>query len=197
MCVQRYRVILTTFLTLIPSLAPYLGILFCVMCLYCSLGLQLFGGLVYSGNPKLEGTGLLEDDYLLFNFNDYPSGMVTLFNLVIMGNWQNWMESYAQLSRSSWALVYFVSFYVITVLLLLNLVIAFVLEAFFAQMELESSSGNDEPEQIDTQDSKESSSHQKHARFKARSGRVQMLLHHILSAELELEKNTSGGEHSV
>ena len=30
--------------------------------------------------------------YLLFNFNDYPSGMVTLFNLLVMGNWQIWME---------------------------------------------------------------------------------------------------------
>ncbi|KAI7997814.1 hypothetical protein LOK49_LG10G00583 [Camellia lanceoleosa] len=30
--------------------------------------------------------------YLLFNFNDYPNGMVTLFNLLIMGNWQAWMQ---------------------------------------------------------------------------------------------------------
>jgi hypothetical protein len=30
--------------------------------------------------------------YLLFNFNDYPSGMVTLFNLLVLGNWQVWME---------------------------------------------------------------------------------------------------------
>lgn len=30
--------------------------------------------------------------YLLFNFNDYPSGMVTLFNLLVMGNWQVWMQ---------------------------------------------------------------------------------------------------------
>lgn len=30
--------------------------------------------------------------YLLFNFNDYPNGMVTLFNLLVMGNWQVWME---------------------------------------------------------------------------------------------------------
>ncbi|RYR43372.1 hypothetical protein Ahy_A08g039791 isoform K [Arachis hypogaea] len=33
-----------------------------------------------------------ENSYLLFNFNDYPNGMVTLFNLVVMGNWQVWMQ---------------------------------------------------------------------------------------------------------
>ncbi|KAI8001056.1 CDPK-related protein kinase [Camellia lanceoleosa] len=36
--------------------------------------------------------------YLLFNFNDYPNGMVTLFNLLIMGNWQAWMQR----DLSSW-----------------------------------------------------------------------------------------------
>jgi hypothetical protein len=30
--------------------------------------------------------------YLLQNFNDFASGMVTLFDLLIMGNWQIWMD---------------------------------------------------------------------------------------------------------
>ncbi|KAM3332101.1 hypothetical protein ACQJBY_027744 [Aegilops geniculata] len=119
--VQRFRAFVATFFTLMSSLMPYLGIVFCILCMYCSLGLQIFGGLVY----------------LLFNFNDYPSGMVTLFNLLVMGNWQAWMESYWQLTGSSWSLIYFVSFYLISILLLLNLIVAFVLEAFFAEMELE------------------------------------------------------------
>lgn len=181
MRIPRYRKIIATFFTLIPSLTPYLGIIFCVMCLYCSLGLQLFGGLVHVDNPKLEGTSLEDNDYLFFNFNDYPSGMVTLFNLMVMGNWQIWMESYVQITGTSWALLYFISFYVITVLLLVNLVVAFVLEAFFAETELESNDGDEETDQ----DSKKESSRPKRIRSTARSGRVQKLLHHMLSAELE------------
>ncbi|KAL7215999.1 hypothetical protein ACSBR1_028029 [Camellia fascicularis] len=139
MHVQRYRAFVATFLTLIPSLMPYLGTIFCVMCIYCSLGLQIFGGTVNAGNPDLEGTDLAENDYVLFNFNDYPNGMVTLFNLLVMGNWHIWMQSYKELTGTSWTYAYFVSFYLITILLLLNLVMAFVLEAFFAEMELETS----------------------------------------------------------
>ncbi|XP_078168140.1 two-pore channel 1 isoform X2 [Carex rostrata] len=90
--VKRFRAFVATFLNLIPSLAPYLGMIFCVLCFYCSLGLQLFGGIVNSQNPKLQDTELYDNDYVLFNFNDYPNGMVTLFNLVVMGNWQVWME---------------------------------------------------------------------------------------------------------
>ncbi|EXB37988.1 Two pore calcium channel protein 1 [Morus notabilis] len=108
----------------------------------------IFGGMVNAGNPKLEATDLSDDDYLLFNFNDYPNGMVTLFNLLVMGNWQVWMQSYKDLTGTSWTLVYFISFYLLTVLLLLNLVIAFVLEAFFAELDLESSERGEERDKV-------------------------------------------------
>ncbi|CAI0549728.1 unnamed protein product [Linum tenue] len=177
MYVRTYRAFLATFLTLIPSLMPYLGTIFCILCIYCSLGVQIFGGIVNAGNPNLEATDLAGNDYLLFNFNDYPNGMVTLFNLLVMGNWQVWMQSYTELTGSRWTVAYFISFYLITVLLLLNLVVAFVLEAFFAEMELEASEENDE----------EPSTTKPRSRYlgtKTRSQRVDILLHHMLSSEL-------------
>ncbi|EXB37993.1 Two pore calcium channel protein 1A [Morus notabilis] len=111
----------------------YVLLSWCAGKIYCSLDLlalgatvtassnfitlfwKIFGGMVNAGNPKLEATGLADDVYLLLNFNDYPNGMVTLFNLLVMGNWQVWMQ-----------------------------VIAFVLEAFFAELDLESSERGDE-----------------------------------------------------
>lgn len=175
--VQRYRAFVATFFTLIPSLMPYLGTIFCVLCIYCSLGLQLFGGIVNPGNPKLGQTDLSDDDYLLFNFNDYPNGMVTLFNLLVMGNWQVWMQSYWDLTGTSWTLVYFVSFYLLTILLLLNLVVSFILEAFFAEMELETSDGTEEVP-------KEMKGKKYRCRLKTRNRKIDILLHHMLSAEL-------------
>nr|POF18128.1 two pore calcium channel protein 1 [Quercus suber] len=154
MYVKRYRAFIATFITLIPSLMPYLGTIFCVLCIYCSLGVQIFGGIVNAGNASLDGTDLSDDDYLLFNFNDYPNGMVTLFNLLVMNNWHEWMQSYKELTGTAWSLTYFVSFYLITVLLLLNLIVAFVLEAFFAEMELESS-GNFEEQNKEVQGRKD------------------------------------------
>ncbi|KAK9089272.1 hypothetical protein Scep_028354 [Stephania cephalantha] len=181
MHVKRYRAFVATFLTLIPSLMPYLGTIFCVLCIYCSLGVQIFGGIVNPGNPKLKGSELYDNDYLLFNFNDYPNGMVTLFNLLTMSNWQVWMQGYMELTGSAWTLVYFISYYIITVLLLLNLVVSFVLEAFFAEMDLETS-GESEDE------SKEVERRRGRPRYlgsKRRSQRVDVLLHHMLSSELE------------
>lgn len=178
MRVKQYRAFIATFLNLIPSLMPYLGTIFCVLCIYCSLGVQIFGGIVNNGNSNLEGTDLEESDYLLFNFNDYPNGMVTLFNLLVMNNWQVWMQSYKDLTGTSWTLVYFISYYLLTVLLLLNLVVAFVLEAFFAEMDLEKSENCGE-------DGKEAGEKQRrYTRSRIRSQRVDILLHHMLSAEL-------------
>ncbi|XP_058220119.1 two pore calcium channel protein 1 isoform X3 [Rhododendron vialii] len=179
MHVQRYRAFLATFLSLIPSLMPYLGTIFCVMCIYCSLGVQIFGGIVHAGNPKLDGTGLDENDYLLFNFNDYPNGMVTLFNLLVMNDWQVWMQSYTDLTGTSWTYMYFISFYLIAVLLLLSLVVAFVLEAFFAEMELETSEKCEDPEQEGG-----GKSRRRYIGPKSSSERVDALLHHMLSSEL-------------
>ncbi|KAJ6360875.1 hypothetical protein OIU77_004825 [Salix suchowensis] len=175
MYVKSYRAFLATFLDLIPSLMPYLGTIFCVMCIYCSLGIQIFGGVVNAGNPNLEGTDLAQEDfldkisYLLFNFNDYPNGMVTLFNLLVMENWQVWMQSYKDLTGTYWSTAYFISFYLITVLLLLNLVMAFVLEAFFAEME----------------EGSNSKSRRRSVGTKTRNQRVDTLMHHMLSAELK------------
>ncbi|XP_057455509.1 two pore calcium channel protein 1 [Lotus japonicus] len=181
MHVKRYRGFVATFLTLIPSLMPYLGIIFCVLCIYCSLGVQIFGGIVNAGNPDLETTDLAANDYLLFNFNDYPNGMVTLFNLLVSEVWLELMESYTELTGTSWTYLYFISFYLITVLLLLNLIIAFVLEAFFAEIELESSEtcdGNEKELEGDQYRRRRS------VGTKTRSQRVDALLHHMLSSEL-------------
>ncbi|KAJ8562294.1 hypothetical protein K7X08_011585 [Anisodus acutangulus] len=139
MHIERFHAFVTTFLTLIHCLLPYLGTIFCILCIYCSLGLQIFGGIVNIGNPKLHQTDLAGYDYLLFNFNDYPNGMVTLFNLLVMGIWSPLMQSYKELTGTSWTYVYFFSFYLIAVLWLLNLIVVFVLEAFQAEMNLEAS----------------------------------------------------------
>ncbi|KAI7741461.1 hypothetical protein M8C21_008541 [Ambrosia artemisiifolia] len=172
----KYGILLTAFLKLIPSLMPYLGTIFCVMCIYCTLGIQVFGGIVNAGNPDLQATDLANNDYLLFNFNDYPNGMVTLFNLLVMGNWQIWMQDYATLTGTSWTYAYFISFYLITILLLLNLIVAFVLEAFFFEPELGSSDGETKIQQVVRQRGT--------IGIKKRSHRVDMILRHMLSSEL-------------
>ncbi|GER42417.1 two pore calcium channel protein 1 [Striga asiatica] len=183
MHVQQYRAFVSFAVTILTHL-PICFVTFILTYLENGVipdfkGKQIFGGIVNAGNPGLSGTDLEDNDYLLFNFNDYPNGMVTLFNLLVMGNWQAWMQSYKDLTGTVWTYAYFVSFYLITVLLLLNLVVAFVLEAFFAEMDLEScESGNGEVKEGGE------GRRRRNLGIKSRNQRVDMLLHHMLSAEL-------------
>ncbi|XP_024390296.1 two pore calcium channel protein 1 [Physcomitrium patens] len=188
--VERYKVMVATFFKLIPNLMPYLGIVFCLMCLFCSLGVHLFGGLVYAGNPILETTSMFESDYLLQNFNDFSSGMVTLFDLLIMGSWQTWMDSYVVLTGTWWTMFYFWGFYVIAVLFLLNLIAAFVLEAFFAEMEMAASTKSSDEDGSSSDSDNEADRFNPRRRAKrARDFNVQSLLNHMLSAEMEKNKS--------
>ncbi|XP_059283961.1 two pore calcium channel protein 1B-like isoform X2 [Lycium ferocissimum] len=112
----------------------------------CFFSKFIFGGIVNTGNPNLSQTDLARYDYLLFNFNDYPTGMVTVFNLLVMGIWPPVMQSYKELTGNSWTYVYFFSFYLIVVLWLLNLIIVFVLEAFRVENEDEDKEERREPQ---------------------------------------------------
>lgn len=38
----------------------------------------------------------LANSYMVNNFNDFPSGMVSLFDLLVTGNWHMWMDVSSQ-----------------------------------------------------------------------------------------------------
>lgn len=108
------------------------------MCaLILGICVQLFGGVVNNGNPRLPGSAIAENEYPIHtiyivsfgskrtlglyenqynwpkiytlwkdlticsyyvkNFNDFPSGMVVLFDLLITGNWHVWMDVSARI----------------------------------------------------------------------------------------------------
>ncbi|KAK8655267.1 hypothetical protein V6N13_107855 [Hibiscus sabdariffa] len=93
------------------------------------------------------------------------------------------VQSYKEFTGTSWTFVYFISFYLITVLLLLNLVVAFVLEAFFTEMNLETSGTGEEAD--DQKCAGSGKGRRRLAGTKRRSQRVDILLHRMLSAELD------------
>ncbi|KAG4971998.1 hypothetical protein JHK85_038419 [Glycine max] len=159
---------------------------------------NIFGGIVNAGNPELELTALAENEYpliiykivsfkpVMVGFGQHPGVNLNL-GIYIASEMEPFLgfsgflfQSYKELTGTSWTYLYFISFYLITVLLLLNLIIAFVLEAFFAEMELESSEtceGNGKEVEGDKY-------RKRSIGTKTRSQRVDALLHHMLSAEL-------------
>ena len=52
---------------------------------WSGLGVQLYGGLIYSGNPDLDDSDLFDQNYDVLNFNDLASGIMPLMSMLVTG----------------------------------------------------------------------------------------------------------------
>jgi len=133
--VRLYKVIISTFFELLPSLFPLLCAFGCIVSVFATYGVQQFGGLSYRGNPRLEGTSYAEAEYYDLNLNDFPSALVMLVCQCIVNNWFVVMDGYAAMTGNEFTRLYFISFYFVATVFVLNLVIVVILDAAMAIIE--------------------------------------------------------------
>ncbi|KAF0689988.1 Aste57867_18632 [Aphanomyces stellatus] len=145
--IERYRVFCMTWFRLLPFGKNLIVIMFCAMYVFGLLGMQLFGGLISPArfHAEFADSAYTQDDYMANNFNDLASGMVTLFELIIVNNWFVLAEGHV-LVTNKYARWFFIVYYVISVTLLLNLVVASILEAFVDEYEAEKLGLDDDDE---------------------------------------------------
>jgi len=121
--------------TLLRRLVPVywnMGMLLVVVYyIFATLGEQLFGGLIKTnGIPaqRLNGTDFANEDYYALNFNDFFSGVVTLFCLMVVNNWYVIANGFVQVTQTYFTVVFFVSFFIMANLVCLNMLIALILD---------------------------------------------------------------------
>jgi two pore calcium channel protein len=68
--------------------------------------------------------------YYLINFNDFGSTLISIFTLIMVGNWGLVVRMFEDVMETKLVRIYFVSFYILSVVVLLNIVVAFVLEMY-------------------------------------------------------------------
>ena len=75
------------------------------------------------------------------SFNDFPSAFITLFELLVVNNWHVIMNGLVTVATADYgvpgqfSVIYFVSFWILAVVVVSNLIIAFILEAFFEKQD--------------------------------------------------------------
>ena len=74
--------------------------------------------------------GIPNNLYYLINFNDLGSAIVTLYTFMIINNWPAITDMMCGASGQSWPRVYFMIFYVFVQWIILNIVIAMMLDIF-------------------------------------------------------------------
>ena len=94
------------------------------------MGIRAFGGYIRTDSPEIVHNSSIPDDYYLDNFNDFFMGFVTLFQLMVVNNWQVNVGMYTDVMGSkNWRFL-FVAFYYFSVIIGLNIVVAFAIDMY-------------------------------------------------------------------
>ena len=136
----EFQVIGESFLNMLPAAGKLFKVLFCLCFLFATVGAALFQGRI-NCDPhgpefaKLRPTDFYANGYLPLNFNDYESAFVTLFCILVVNNWFVFVDGFAAVTTVATSRLFFISFYLVGVLVLLNVVVAFILDAFLSELE--------------------------------------------------------------
>lgn len=128
---DHFRPILKGFFEIVKVMYNLFGIVSLIFYPFAILGMALFAGKV-TPETVSHTCDYHILNYYLNNFDNVFHAYVTQFELLVVNNWQVIM--YGHISATGhWAAIFFMTFYVVNVLLVMNVVTVFILEAFFVQ----------------------------------------------------------------
>ncbi|XP_032450834.1 two pore calcium channel protein 2 isoform X3 [Lynx canadensis] len=125
----------STILDLIKNMRAFGGILVVVYYVFAILGINLFRGVVVApGNGSLAPDnssapcGSFEQlEYWANNFDDFAAALITLWNVMVVNNWQVFLDAYRRFS-GPWSKMYFVLWWLVSSVIWVNLFLALILE---------------------------------------------------------------------
>uniref|UniRef100_A0ABI8ASG7 Two pore segment channel 2 n=1 Tax=Felis catus TaxID=9685 RepID=A0ABI8ASG7_FELCA len=125
----------STILDLIKNMRAFGGILVVVYYIFAILGISLFRGVVVvPGNGSLAPDnssapcGSFEQlEYWANNFDDFAAALITLWNVMVVNNWQVFLDAYRRFS-GPWSKMYFVLWWLVSSVIWVNLFLALILE---------------------------------------------------------------------
>mmetsp|Transcript_15274 Transcript_15274/g.23128 ORF Transcript_15274/g.23128 Transcript_15274/m.23128 type:complete len:583 (+) Transcript_15274:860-2608(+) len=123
-----HRVFRTMWVLLEPFMAV-LGLLAIIMAFFASIGVHSFGGLMYQDNPDIiqHAPNYAKGGYWPLHFNDFMSAYIVCFQLLVVNNWFVIMNGTVAAVGNDWAKLYFIVFYLVGVLIILNIVVTVML----------------------------------------------------------------------
>ncbi|XP_063738928.1 two pore segment channel 3 isoform X1 [Eleginops maclovinus] len=148
--IKRFRTIINTLIRIGPAILTFGQLIIVVYYIFAMVGMELFKGKVnfyedssdpakaYCGNALLKGTTFAQLNYCRNNFNNVVSSFILLVELTVVNQWHVLSSGFATVTHVS-AKLFFVLFHIIVVIIIINIFVAFVLEAFFVEYSLDKS----------------------------------------------------------
>ena len=135
---KRFQLIGAISAEILPAARSVVVLLFLLMYTFACLGVSLFGGLITrdpdnSLSFEILGTDFADSNYWANNFNDMTGSMNSLFNLLVVNNWTVFEIGFESVGSKLYRL-YFVAYHLLAVVLVNNVVIAFIISQFLTQL---------------------------------------------------------------
>ncbi|XP_053244827.1 two pore channel protein 2 [Podarcis raffonei] len=136
--IKFMSLVASTLLDLVKNIRSFAGILVVVFYAFAIVGMELFRGAitptgsissVNATNATLQCGTFEQLQYWPNNFDDFAASLVTLWDVMVVNNWQVFLDAYSRYS-SPWSKLYFVSWWLISSVIWVNLFIALLLENF-------------------------------------------------------------------
>ncbi|XP_041844737.1 two pore calcium channel protein 2 [Melanotaenia boesemani] len=143
--IKLMALVASTLLDLVKNLRAFAGILVVVYYVFAVFGIWLFEGAIKPppemsvlSNTSMENVtsnftmqcGTYEQlGYWPNNFDDFAAAIILLYDVMIVNNWQAFMEAYSRYT-TEWSKVYFVCWWLTSSVMWVNLFVALILENF-------------------------------------------------------------------
>ncbi|CAI9167312.1 unnamed protein product [Rangifer tarandus platyrhynchus] len=127
----------STILDLIKNMRAFGGILVVIYYVFAIIGISLFRGVVVaprnsslaSDNGSAPCGSFEQLEYWPNNFDDFAAALVTLWDVMIVNNWQVFLDAFRRYA-GPWSEVYFVLWWLVSSVIWVNLFLALILENF-------------------------------------------------------------------
>eukprot|EP00401_Gymnodinium_catenatum_P082966 CAMPEP_0117538774 /NCGR_PEP_ID=MMETSP0784-20121206/42650_1 /TAXON_ID=39447 /ORGANISM="" /LENGTH=412 /DNA_ID=CAMNT_0005335395 /DNA_START=526 /DNA_END=1764 /DNA_ORIENTATION=- len=119
-----------TIYRLVLASTDILTLLGVVIFFFTTLSVQLWGGLLYETNPKLEGLAYTEAKHFVLNFNDVPMAFGVWVVSLLCEYVPEFFDAIQKAAKHPWTALVFPIFYLMGVSVVFELVLAFTIDVF-------------------------------------------------------------------
>uniref|UniRef100_A0AAY4EDB6 Ion transport domain-containing protein n=1 Tax=Denticeps clupeoides TaxID=299321 RepID=A0AAY4EDB6_9TELE len=139
--IKLMALVASTLVDIVKNLRAFAGILLVVYYVFAILGMWLFQGAII---PPQQSNSIVKSviinkslvcgsyeqlEYWPNNFDDFASSLVLLYDIMLVNNWHVFIDVYSRFT-TEWSILYFISWWIISAVMWVNLFMALILENF-------------------------------------------------------------------
>ncbi|XP_028812432.1 two pore channel protein 2 [Denticeps clupeoides] len=142
--IKLMALVASTLVDIVKNLRAFAGILLVVYYVFAILGMWLFQGAIIPPQQSNHSSSIVKSviinkslvcgsyeqlEYWPNNFDDFASSLVLLYDIMLVNNWHVFIDVYSRFT-TEWSILYFISWWIISAVMWVNLFMALILENF-------------------------------------------------------------------